>query len=465
MDDSKIYFPEDIFIITGMSDNDWQKQTTEDMFSCIKGNVYHLGKIKEFHKIIENKRNTKILIIIDECQIATTKNLQIDKIIKDLECQADEKNINIKYLVVSATPSVIKYDLDKCGTNHKLVIVEPSEKYVSFQTFINEDRLCEADELSYEFLDNNFLPLLKEIFIKPKYHIIRLSEKKRSIFVNWCKKYNYIVVCLDSKHPVQTNLLIEEPIHHTFIIIKGYWRAGKRMKDKHVGIVYEYNPNKDIDITAQGLVARFCGNDKLMNTKVSPRLFCKIDTIKEYINFINKECNFHFANYTSNKIKVTDGEVIKSKETIISNLNTFVNDKNRLIEKKDYIDIPIEINIESIFDKIVNKNNNKYEVLINAENILLQFLSINQDNIEIYNKIINNKMIKAKITVPDPDNKDNYKRHIIDTRSCINRNAVCKTDINDKKYKYKNVWVGFIDINQKSILLILYYGERRNNNI
>ena len=85
LDNEKMYFPEDIFIITGMSDIDWERQTKNDMLNCIKDNVFHLGKIKQFNSIINTKRNIKILIIIDECQIATSKDQQIDKIFKDIE--------------------------------------------------------------------------------------------------------------------------------------------------------------------------------------------------------------------------------------------------------------------------------------------------------------------------------------------------------------------------------------------
>lgn len=465
IDDSKIYFPEDIFIITGLSDNDWQKQTEKDMFNCIKNNVYHLGKIKEFHKIIDSKRNTKILIIIDECQIATSNNLQIDKIIKDLESKAVDKNIDIKYLVVSATPSVIKYDLDKWGDKHELVILEPSNKYVSFQTFIDEKRLHEADDLSYRFLDENFLPLLKDLFTNPKYHIIRLSEKKRPIFIEWCKKYNYITTPLDCTHPTHDNLFLEEPIKHTFIIIKGFWRAGKRMKDKHVGIVYEYNNKKNINITAQGLIARFCGNDKLQNILISPHFFCNTETLKEYIEFIKKECNFHLANYTSDKLKVKDGEILKAKPSFVNNFSKDLNkNKDKLIEDTDYIDVPVEIKVDdNTFNELLN--NAKNEISKDAEQVFMKFLLTNQNNNEIkiiFNKIKDNKMTKAKFTLPDPDNKENYKRHIIDTRNCMNRKGVCKTDIGEKN-NFKNVWAGFIDKNQKSILLILYYGERRLN--
>ncbi len=111
-DNDKMYYPENIFIITGMNDIFWVDQTKTDMLSSLENNVYHLGKISSFYTILNNKRNARILIIIDECQIATSKNQKISSIFTEIEKESIGRNLEIKYLVVTATPSVIKLDLD-----------------------------------------------------------------------------------------------------------------------------------------------------------------------------------------------------------------------------------------------------------------------------------------------------------------------------------------------------------------
>ena len=71
---------ENIFIITGLSDCDWKKQTAKRIPSCLRERVYHrnnlLGK-RGFVSEIKNKKN--ILIIIDELQIAAKENQTIHR--------------------------------------------------------------------------------------------------------------------------------------------------------------------------------------------------------------------------------------------------------------------------------------------------------------------------------------------------------------------------------------------------
>jgi len=458
LSNNKMYFPEDIFIISGMSDIDWEKQTKNDMLDSIKNNVYHLGKIGTFNNIISNKRNTKILIIVDECQVATSKGQQIDCIIKEIEKNAEEKNVEIKYLVVSATPSVIYYDLSTWGNKHDLVMLEPPEKYVSFKTIIDEKRIFEADVLNEEYLNKNFLPLLKDHFTTPKYHIIRSSEKKRTGLVEWCKKNNFLCRSFDAKHrssntSINENPMLEEPIKHTFIIIKNFWRAGKRIKDKHIGIVYEYNNSIDINITAQGLIARFCGNDKQSKqtfNNMAPIFFGNIETLEEYMDFIKVKCNFNFANYTSAKLKISEGELIRRTASMITSIG-----KNSIkigYSKKDYIDIPIVFDITDEQYNNMSTDNNT-----NSKTLSCILSIVKKINVKLHGIISQYKNTKNTI----PDSESNYKRHIVDTKNCMMRGDVCKTDIK-KEDQYNNVWTAFIDrkSSPKKVYIVVYHGKK-----
>ncbi len=456
-DNEKLFFPEDVFIITGMSDIDWEKQTRDDMLNCIKDNVYHLGKIKDFNRMINTKRNTKVLIIIDECQIATSTNQQIDNIIKDIEKTSEDKNIEIKYVVVSATPGVILYDLGKWKDNHKLVILKPPSSYVSFSTFINETRIDYSNILDIEFLNKQFLPLLQNRFTTPKYHIIRSSEKKRGDLTKWCSTNNFIFTSFDSKNRIlmskyntntELNLNIE-PLKHHFVIIKNFWRAGKRMNDTHVGIVYEYNEKIDYNITAQGLIARFCGNDKQSNNSTSPYFFGNIDTLKAYIEFMDSKCNFKLADYTSQKLLISDGEIKKYKPSVISSIEE--GEDNDFYSKKDYMDVPRMIEIDDLlYNEIVNANADS-----NA-NIIINYLK-NNDSCNIYQYI--SKYKRIKITIPEEG--ENYKKHIISVERHIKLNKPYKSEIS-KKDDYNNVWVAFIDkySTPKKIYFLIYHGNK-----
>jgi hypothetical protein len=173
-----------------MNDKDWEIQTKGDMIDLFKDNIFHLGQLHNFENKIIDKKDNRILIIIDECQIATTENQKIDKILNSIyeKCSQFESNNDIRFLNVSATPGAVLYDMQKWGNKHKLIFLEPPEKYVGFNVFIEENRLLNSEVLSEEFLNIQILPLLKNRFKKPKYHIFReLKSNRREILENFCK--------------------------------------------------------------------------------------------------------------------------------------------------------------------------------------------------------------------------------------------------------------------------------------
>ena len=48
-DDKKVIDPANVYIITGLSDNEWKQQTMSDSFPMFK-NVYHRGNLRRFRK-------------------------------------------------------------------------------------------------------------------------------------------------------------------------------------------------------------------------------------------------------------------------------------------------------------------------------------------------------------------------------------------------------------------------------
>jgi hypothetical protein len=253
-----------------------------------------------------------------------------------------------------------------------------------------------------------------------------------------------------------------EPLRHHFIIIKNFWRAGKRMNDTNVGIVYEYNEKKDINITAQGLIARFCGNDKQYNNESSPYLFGNIDTLKEYIEFMKNNCDFKIADYMSQKLVVSDGEIIKHKPSVIDSIKTG-QDTNELYSKKDYIDVPRMIVIEDELYKKISVDNNR--ISHNAEQIIIDYLK-NNDIDNLYKYVSEYK--KIQITIPEAG--DNYKKHIIGVERCISTNKPYKSMIG-KKDEFSNAWVAYVDkfSRPKKIYFLIYHGKKyfefKNKNI
>jgi hypothetical protein len=460
--DKQIFLPQNIFIISGMNDKDWEKQTKGDMIDLFKDNIFHLGQLHNFENKIIDKKDNRILIIIDECQIATSENQKIDKILNSIydKCSQFDVNNDIRFLNVSATPGAILYDMLKWGNKHKLIFLEPPETYVGFNVFLQEKRLLNSQILSEDVLNNEILPLLKNRFKKPKYHIFReLNSIRRDLLEKFCNENNYIFQTFDSESNKnkQSNLDIDSiinnpPKKHHIIVIKQFWRAGKRMIDKNIGIAYEHNENIDIDITAQGLVARFCGNDKQYNNKYAPIFFCNIETIKLYNEFIEKGCILNNSDYLSNKLKIIEGELIRNKNTIYNKEPMFDKDnENSILEKKDYIDIPREYELTESEYTILNNDEKPKDFLILG--------LLHKKDKQLFRMIKLGKYIHHTIREPITD-KD-YKLHILDISKAIEQKIPKILDI--KKDCKENKWCCYIDIRSKPkrFFITIYHGSKR----
>jgi hypothetical protein len=457
-DNNKVIPPDNIFIITGMSDREWQKQTEDDMIDSFKKNVFHHGKLSKFGKKIKEKEGQNILIIIDECHIATRKGQEMDEIFRDILKIIDKKDINeiknLKFLNVSATPGSVLRSLEKWGNDyHSTVYIKPSDKYVGFKKFLEQERLYDSDEINKDYLYNTILKIMNLRYKdNPKFHIFRTNNlEKIGILEEFCKKLGY--KCYHHNSNSRRNFdeeIKNVPENHTFVIIKGFYRAGKRLIDKNIGIAYEHNSDINFDITPQGLIGRFCGNDKMNSEDNSPYFICNKETIKGYLDFIDNGCN---GDYISKNYKIVDNRVIKENETYADNIkNSEFIDKDKY-SKKDYINIPHVFDI-SIDEYNFYKNIDKNEKI----NFIKKIIKNDKYLLEIIKKY-------KKTQISQPKTKESYQKHIKDPIRNYENKTPYILDL-QKENIYNNVWMAFMDnidfsINNKLKLIILvYHGEK-----
>jgi len=337
-DDKCIVDPRKVFIITGMSDNDWQKQTKDDMLEAFKNRVYHRGKLNTTDRADGFYTNlthaTNALIILDECHIGVEKDQQVSKMLKRLGLLdiAVLRAKNIKILEVSATPGATLYDTEKWGDdNHSIVMLNPSEKYCGFRKILQEGRIHPSLDLTKEEELEILITFIKNTFPTPRWHIIRLPAKSRKNGVfeqklhQICARENWETIrhsagsdrFADIDHHLGT-----QPKGHRIILIKEYWRAGKRLIDTYIGIVHEpLTITMDTNVTAQGLAGRLCGNDKQTGPG-SPHMFCDVERIKEYMAWIDARGDWtKVKEYNSRCLTIKKGHVTTSKATFAHHSN------------------------------------------------------------------------------------------------------------------------------------------------
>ena len=109
MDDDIFINPNNILIITGMSDNEWKKQTKDRLINELQPSVHHLHGIINM-SFDDDFRNA--LIIIDECQIANQDKQSIRKMFvrNNLHNIDSLKERNIRIVQTSATPDNVLVD-------------------------------------------------------------------------------------------------------------------------------------------------------------------------------------------------------------------------------------------------------------------------------------------------------------------------------------------------------------------
>lgn len=338
-DDNCIIDPRNVFIITGMSDRDWQKQTEADMLEPFKRRVYHRGKLNTkdredgFYTNLANAKNA--LIILDECHIAVEKTHLISSNLKRLGLLdiAVLRERNVRILEVSATPGATLRDTQSWGPeNHSVVLLKESPTYVGFKDFIREERLHDSYDFTKEEEVDAFGAFVKETFPDPRWHILRLSAKSKA---QATFEERFKAICAAEGWNMQNHSAVERvgdidyhmgmrPAQHTFLIIKEFWRAGKRLNDTFVGAVHEPTAIvKDTNVTAQGLAGRLCGNDK-RSGPAAPHIFCNTQLIHEYMDWIKHKGDFNAVKaYHSKNLTVRNGRVTSSKETFAhhSNMN------------------------------------------------------------------------------------------------------------------------------------------------
>lgn len=330
--------PNNVFFITAMSDRSWLLQTKERILPMWRDNVFHRNTLHHLEDIVDRLKrkgeDKDILIIIDECHIANRRDFTLGKIIESLNLkkQGELRKKNIKILQISATPSNTLIDAEE-WVNHTRICPRFNNNYVSFQTFLDEDRLRDPHNLMTDEGCGNYL---SEVCLDtPKYHFVRsvcsgptgratYSLTKSSLQKQCLKRKAELIELNMKKTPGQIKKIFEslerQPEKHTFILIKNMLGASKTLSDKYIGSVHESVPNeKDNSSEIQGLPGRMCGWTKRRGPS-GPKIYCQGEIVENYLKLYNSGFDFHMEDllWKDSRLKINEQGKIKSTESYIS---------------------------------------------------------------------------------------------------------------------------------------------------
>lgn len=289
--------PEHMFVITGISSNEWKEQTKERFPHIMQKHVFHLKEIStKFPHAIANKQN--VLIIIDEMHMAAADHQTISKVFT--ECSLLDTKFTITNMIqvveFSATPDGIIRDRLKSKEHWRPILADPGQNYIGCIDLLERGSIRQAVDLSesvrtstversMENLDA-YINTILNTFEEPKYHIIRAKDelskhKIKNGIDNWSfiskmdtLDYDQYSILRDINHELE-----HVPKRHTFIFIKEMLRCAKTLNKTYIGTVYERVGKTVNDSTIiQGVLGRMTGYD----TPDDILIYTNVESIKKY---------------------------------------------------------------------------------------------------------------------------------------------------------------------------------------
>jgi hypothetical protein len=315
------FAPNRIFVVTGMSDEAWQKQTAPRLPGILRENIHHGGTLSQvaakLARLANGGRLSNVLIFIDESHYATSTTNQPARHVYDAvarECPREfwAEN-NIRFVTISATDPAKVLAMKSAETSCHVVRLHTTDAYQSVEKLQSNDRIRFLEQIpkngalhteaGLTVMANAVQAL--EATHGPLIHILRpnhgkgglVSENLRRMFPSaivhqWDVASNKERRARDdgssgvgSATDINIAILNDKPDDTTFVILKGMFRAAKTLNDEHVGVLYDRVGAGDAT-NLQSLLGRACGYGKSTRSVV----FTSRSTVDNYLRLWRELC-------------------------------------------------------------------------------------------------------------------------------------------------------------------------------
>ena len=315
--------PRRMFVLTGMSDEAWQRQTEERVPEALRPNVHHgstlikaKAKLEALAEASPDKILSNVMITLDESHHAAAANNQPAKYIYDTVtalCPIELwQERGIRFLTISATDpaKVLAMQISEKPTAVVRLLTTPA--YQSVESLKAAKRVIPISHGVHE--PNGMTELKKAVDALESVHghlihILRPSQKANKEMEGLLKANfpgcNVVPWDMESKKLRKKNSdtassvsddinmahLNNKPAQTTFVTLKGMFRAAKTLNDAHVGVLYDRAGGMD-STNLQSLLGRACGYGKSSRTIV----FASGATVDTYLRLWKELCaNKNFA--------------------------------------------------------------------------------------------------------------------------------------------------------------------------
>ncbi len=303
--------PDNIFVITGMSDKAWVKQTRTRLPLAIRKNVHHNPNLtstcSSLRILAAGDYLKNVLVVLDEshlaCKYDNQPAQQVFRTMLEL-CPIERwAENNVRLITISATDPAAVIGVAEHRTLAQQVNLYTTVEYQSVESLHTAERIIDTFNLN-ELADVQRLLGYLDRFEEPRYHILRPQPSKNAkvkawleeampecVVIQWDTKSNKLRREEDDGSSIFSgiedinNLLEVKPDRHTFILLKNMFYASKTVDDTYVGILYDRVSTKD-DTNLQSLLGRACGYGKNSTTVV----FTSMQTVNNYLKVWRDIC-------------------------------------------------------------------------------------------------------------------------------------------------------------------------------
>lgn len=449
-DDNFMLNRNNIFIITAMSNLDWEENMKDKIPNCFKENIFHHGKLQKLKNKLIGIKNA--LIINDEIDTGDKEGQKLHIVLKNsgiLDIDYMKEN-NIKFIFVSATMINELKELYKWGDKHYCYKMTIPDNYISHSDFLNFGIIKEFFKID---IDDKAIKWIQEDIINNydqdyRVHIIRTDNENNDIINKACIDLGIIFYNHTSKDKISWNDLekiFSNLYNHVVIAVKGFYRRANLIPNEwklKIGAIHErYCVNFDTNVQIQGLVGRMTGywkNNIILGHKTGPYR-TSINSVIQYEEFYKNPFNNTEYNTNLNKEIFLRSKNFNIKQTNIENIT---NDKNK--------HIPI----------IINFNEDHEIYYLNTKNQKIEFIKKiiskekNKNNFDKLFNFISNTNVRC-IGFITPETIKSYKMHITDLINASKKKIPYSINLNSELKKYNN-WQCFIDCKKNNLCVLIW---------
>uniref|UniRef100_A0A6C0K4H1 Helicase ATP-binding domain-containing protein n=1 Tax=viral metagenome TaxID=1070528 RepID=A0A6C0K4H1_9ZZZZ len=301
--------PDRVFVITGMNDNAWVKQTKERLPFGVRSGVAHNGGLGKIVRALDALHAASplanILIVVDESHLASSTSNRPNSLIYSSVaklCPPEHWHARgIRFMTISATDpaKAVAIDTSKLPISARIVQLKTTKAYQSVETLSAAGRLRKLEDYGDLHKPEGIAELQRAVsqFAEPRIHILRARYgKQQAVAAALCTAFpEAIVRPWDSTTRAESggddtssgrvdedinDLLKEKPTQHIFVILKNMFYASKTMYDRYVGVMWDRVGGKD-DTNLQSLLGRACGYKKSSTTVI----YTSSQTVTNYLTF------------------------------------------------------------------------------------------------------------------------------------------------------------------------------------